>query len=197
MPGSKARVPKKGAHRGVPPDVERLIELIVSEVQSPADMQNLLEQMPPTINCSEEAMQFLKAKDRAQRREAFIKNEALWYNKYGWFMARIVGLFGLLVIALTILTRGAGVDFIIFAIMGAAGYYMLVVTLSNLRYRNKNKKRLRQLEQESHRYQRDIVPIASRLLKRYEIDPRRYPVAKPRSRAGLEENENGIFIPVD
>jgi hypothetical protein len=195
MPGSKPRVTKKGAPRNTPQDVERLIGLIISEVQSPIDMQKLLAQMPPTTNCAEEANQFLQAKDRAQRRESFIKNEALWYSKYGWYMARIVGLFGLIVIILTLITRGAGVDFIIFAIMGAAGYYMLLVTLSNLRYRDKNKKRLRLLEIESNRYQREIVPIATKLLKRFEIDPRRYPVANPRSRAGLEENEDGIFIP--
>ncbi|HET9531012.1 MAG TPA: hypothetical protein VFQ92_11715 [Blastocatellia bacterium] len=197
MPSSKPRVTKRGQPRGLPQDVERLIELIISEVQSPVDMQRLLERMPATTNCSDEATEFLKAKDRFQRREAFIKNEALWYNKYGWFMARIVGLFGLMVIVLALLTRGAGADFIIFAIMGAGGYYLLVVTLSNFRYRDKNRKRMKLLERESDRYQREIVPIASKLLKRFDIDPRRYPVASPRSRAGLEENQHGIFIPVD
>jgi hypothetical protein len=195
MPGSKPRGTKKGATRTIPQDVETLIELIISEVQSPIDMQKLLAQMPPTTNCAQEATQFLQAKDRAQRREAFIKNEALWYNKYGWYMARIVGLFGLIVIVLAIISRGAGVDFITFAVMGAAGYYLLVVTLSNFRYRDKNRKRQRLLEQESNRYQREIVPIAAKLLKRFDIDPRRYPVTNPRSRAGLEENEEGVFIP--
>ncbi|HWP43216.1 MAG TPA: hypothetical protein VNO14_08285 [Blastocatellia bacterium] len=197
MAGSKARGTKKGAPRSAPQDVEKLIELIISEIQSPVDAQKLIEQIPVTINCAEEARLLLQAKDRAQRRQSFIKNEALWYNKYGWYMARIVGLFGLLVIALALLSRGTGVDFIIFAIMGAAGYYLLLVTLSNFRYRDNNRKRQRLLKTESDRYQREIVPIASRLLKRFDIDQRRFPIVNPPSRAGLEENEHGIFIPVD
>jgi hypothetical protein len=190
-------VAKKTAPRTLPDDVSKLIELIISEMKSPVDLQNLLEQLPPTTNCSKEANEFLKAKDRAQRREAFIKTEALWFNKYGWFMARVVTLFGLLVIVFAIASRGAGVDFITFAIMGAAGYYALLVTLSNWRYRDKNKKRMKLLDRERQRYQREIVPIASSLFKRFKIDPQRYPVTDPLIAAGLEQREDGYYIPVD
>jgi hypothetical protein len=198
MAGAKTKEGKgRAARSAVPDDVAGLIALIIGEAQSPLDLQQLLDRMPPTVNCSKEASEFLKAKDRAQRREAFIKTEPLWFNKYGWFMARIVGLFGIIVFALALFTRGAGADFIITAVVGAGVYYLLLVTLSNIRYRENNKKRLRLLEQESQKYQREIIPIASSLMKRFRIDPRLYPVTNPRSKAGLEGREDGFYIPVE
>ncbi|HXG65823.1 MAG TPA: hypothetical protein VNO70_12015, partial [Blastocatellia bacterium] len=181
----------------VPEDVTSLIQLIISEVQSPADMQQVLDRMPAVTNCAAEAMQFLKAKDRAQRREAYIKTEPRWYGKYGWFMARIVILFGGLVLIFSLLSRGAGVDFVTALILGAAGYYLLLVTLSNIRYRDKNRKRLRLLQREAENYQREIVAIASALLKRYRIDPGRFPIANPKIKAGLDELETGFYFPAE
>lgn len=187
----------KTAQRQVPEDVHKWIELIISEIQSPADFQSLIERLPATTNCQKEASQFLKAKDRAGRRLGFIKNEETWFRKYGWFMARVVILFGIISAVLALITRGAGVDFITALIMGAAGYYLLLFTLSNVRYREGNRKRAKLVDQEQQRYQREIVPLATSLIKRFSIDPSRYPVTNPRSRAGLEEREDGFFIPVD
>jgi hypothetical protein len=197
MLSAKAKVSKKGERRSIPEDVTRLIEVIIGEIESPVDPQHLFDKFPPTTNCSKEANEFLKAKDRAQRREAFIKTEPRWFRKYGWFMARVVTVFGLLVIVFAFIAGRGGVDFITSMILGAASYYLLLVSLSNLRYRDKNKKRLRLLEREADQYQRNIVLIVASLMKRFQIDPARYPVANPRSAAGLERREDGYFIPVD
>lgn len=197
MPQTKIKAGKTVERRNTPEDVHRLLELIISEIQSPADSQSLLDCLPATANCSEEASQFLKAKDRAQRRLGFIKNEEIWFKKYGWFMARVVILFGIISAVLALITRSAGVDFITALILGAAGYYLLLYTLSNIRYREGGRKRVKLIEQEEQRYQREIIPVASSLMKRFHIDSARYPVAKPKSRAGLEEREDGFFIPVD
>jgi hypothetical protein len=185
---------KKDGTHDAPEDARKLIELIISEIQSPVDMQDLLERLPPTTNCGKELSQFLKAKDRAQRREGFIKNEPLWHRKYGWFMARIVMLFGLIVIAIAIAAGRGGADFIIAAVMGAAGYYALLTTLSGIRYRDKNRKRARLLDQEALAYQRQIASVAASLMKRFRIDPRNYPVSSPRGKSGLQETEEGCFI---
>lgn len=185
---------KKDGTHDVPADVRKLIEIIISEVQSPVDMQDLIERLPATVNCVKEAGDFLKAKDRAQRREGFIKNESLWHRKYGWFMARVVMLFGILTIIIAVMAGRGGADFIIAVILGAAGYYALLTTLSGIRYRDNNRKRLHLLDQEATRYQRQIAPIAASLMKRFKIDPRSYPVSTTRSKAGLEETEEGCFI---
>jgi hypothetical protein len=188
---------KSSKHDKPPDDVDKLIGLIIGEVQSPIDMQKLVDEMPRVVNCSAEAMQLVKAKDRAQRREAFIRNEAIWYRKYGWFMARIVILFGLLVAIAAFFLRGAGIEFVISMITGAAGYYLLLTTASNIRYRDKNRKRRMLIEEERQKYQREVTQIAASLMKRFNVDPTRYPVSNPSSGAGLEHREGGFFIPVD
>jgi len=198
MPSAKTKTARQTAPGALPADASRLLELIIGEIESPTDTQKLIDQIPPTDDCHEETLRFLKAKDRTQRRADFVKNEALWWRKYGWFMARIVGLFGLLVFAFAMSVRGAGVDFITFALLGAAGYYLLLMTLSNIRYREKNKKRRKLLAGEAHNYQRAIVAIAASILKRFQVDPAHYPIAKPRSGAGLVQREDGsYYIPVD
>jgi hypothetical protein len=78
--------------------------------------------------------------------------------------------------------------------MGAAGYYAMLTTLSGIRYRDNNRKRARLLDQEAARYQRQITPIAASLMKRFRLDARSYPVKNPRSKAGLQETEEGCFI---
>jgi hypothetical protein len=199
MPSAKSKTGRQPAPPGpLPEDARRLLELIISEIESPADTQKLLERLPPTGDCAVEAARFLKAKDRAQRRADFIQNEALWWRKYGWFMARIVGLFGLLVFVFAMFVRGAGVDFITFALLGAAGYYLLLMTLSNVRYREGNKKRRKLIEREQQQYQRAILAVAASLLKKFHIDPALYPIAKPKSGAGLVQREDGAYyIPVE
>jgi hypothetical protein len=197
MSRSRIRAGKKPESRELPEDVRQLIDLLLGEIRSPSDMQKLLDDLPPATNCLDEAIRLLKAKDRAGRREAFIKTEPRWFRKYGWFMARVVILFGLLVLIFAILARGMGVDFFTALILGAAVYYALLVTLSNLRYRDKNRKRLKLLEQEAQRYQREVVSITSSLFKRFHIDPSLYPIANPRSAAGLEAREDGYYIPPD
>lgn len=197
MPSAKTKTAGRTASGRLPADALRLLELIISEVESPTDTQKLLDRFPQTDDCREESLRFLKAKDRAQRRADFIANEALWWRKYGWFMARIVGLFGLLVFVFAMSVRGAGVDFITFALLGAAGYYLLLMTLSNIRYREKNKKRRKLIEHEQQQYQRAILSVAASLLKKFQADPALYPIAKPRIRAGLIEREDGYFIPVE
>lgn len=194
---SNAGKRERGERRNLPDDAGRLIDLIISEIKSPADMQSLLDNFPATTNCAKEAHEFLKAKDRAQRRLAFIKSEPVWYKKYGWFMARIVGLFGVLVFVSSFFMRGAGTDFIISMILGAACYYMLLVTLSNVRFRDGNKKRLKLVEREEQRYQKQIALVAASLFKRFNVDPARYPISGPKSLAGLERREEGCFIAVD
>jgi hypothetical protein len=190
-------VGKKSERRSLPEDAAALIDLIISEIQNPSDMQKLLDNLPVVTTCPREISEFLKAKDRAQRRMAFINTEAIWFRKYGWFMARIVILFGLIIIVFAIATRGGAVDFITSTILGAASYYLLLVTLSNIRYRDKNRKRLKLVKSELDKYQREIIPIAGSLLKRFEVDSSRYPVSEPKNPAGLERREGGYFIPVD
>jgi hypothetical protein len=197
MPSARTKSGRQPTPGALPEDASRLLKLIISEIESPADTQKLLERFPPTDNCHEESLRFLKAKDRAQRRADFVTNEALWWRKYGWFMARIVGLFGLLVFVFAMSVRGAGVDFITFALLGAAGYYLLLMTLSNIRYREKNKKRRKLLERERQQYQRALVAVAALLLKKFQADPSLYPIAKPSSGAGLVEREDGYYIPVE
>ena len=198
MPSAKTKTGRQTAPGELPPDASRLLELIIGEIESPIDTQKLIDKFPPIDSCPEESLRFLKAKDRAQRRADFIANEALWWRKYGWFMARIVGLFGLLVFAFAMSVRGAGVDFITFALLGAAGYYLLLMTLSNIRYREKNKKRRKLLERERQQYQRAILAVAAALLKKFQADPSHYPIAKPGSGAGLVQREDGsYYIPVE
>jgi hypothetical protein len=122
MASVKSNAGKKGERRNLPDDVSRLIEVIRGEIKSPADMQSLLDNLPAMTTCAKEAAELLKAKDRAQRRQAFIKSEPMWYKKYGWFMARIVGLFGILIFAFSFFMQGTGTDFVISMILGAACY---------------------------------------------------------------------------
>lgn len=197
MAGAKARAGRgaEAAARRLPPDAEQLLELILSEVRAPRDAQRLLVEWPAVETCLEEARRFLKAKDRAQRRADYITNERLWFRKYGWLMARVATYFGILSFVGFLASGGVGVDFMTALILGAAGYYLLVVTFSNLRYRDGNKKRRKLLEAEAARYQREIVGVAAALLRRFGVAPERYPVAEPRSPAGLEQREDGYFIP--
>lgn len=198
MPSAKTKTTRQTGSGRLPADASRLLKLIISEIESPTDTQKLLDQVPETNDCHEESLRFLKAKDRAQRRADFIANEALWWRKYGWFMARIVGLFGLLVFVFAMFVHGAGVDFITFALLGAAGYYLLLMTLSNIRYREKNKKRRKLIEREQQQYQRAILAVAASLLKKFQADPSLYPIAKPKSGAGLVQREDGsYYIPVE
>lgn len=197
MPTAKTRNNRQPAAGQLPADARRLLNLIISEIESPTDTQKLLDKIPQTDDCHEESLRFLKAKDRAQRRADFVANEALWWRKYGWFMARIVGLFGLLVFVFAMFVHGAGVDFITFALLGAAGYYLLLMTLSNIRYREKNKKRRKLIEREQQQYQRAIIAVAASLLKKFQVDPALYPIAKPKSGAGLVEREDGYYIPFE
>lgn len=174
-------------------DAQQLLALLVSEISKPADPQKLFGQLPFGSSCAEEVERFLKAKDRAHRRSAFIQSEVMWFRKYGWFMARIVGLFGLLVFALALLTSGFGVDFSTFALIGAAGYYLLLMTLSNLKYRDGNKKRLKLLAKEARSYQKDVTSIAADLMRKWNISAEKYPIEKPASRVGLEKREDGYY----
>ena len=193
-----AKTGKQREARGeLPADAERLLELILAEIRAPRDMQKLLDDLPAAGTCVEEARAFLKAKDRAGRREAFIHNERIWYNKFGWLMARAATVFGLLAFVFFLTARGAGVDFLTALLLGAAGYYLVLVTLSNLRYRDKNRKRARLLDSEARAYQREVVRVAASLLRRFGVGPERYPVSDPRTPAGLEAREGGYFIPLD
>lgn len=193
----KGRGSKGAPARSLPPDAARLLELILAEVRAPRDSQKLLAEWPAVETCAEEAGRFLRAKDRAQRRADFIANERLWFNKYGWFMARAATYFGLLAFLFFLASRGVGVDFLTALILGAAGYYLLLVTMSNLRYRERNKRRRRLLRAEAERYQREIVRVAAALLKRFGVATERYPVGEPHTPAGLEQRADGYFIPVD
>jgi hypothetical protein len=193
---AKTKASKRSEPHVYPDDVKRLIELIINEIQSPIDMQKLLIQLPSTTNCTSELSDFLKAKDRAQRREAYIKTEPLWFRKYGWFMARVVMIYGVLVIIYSFLTRNANVNFVTAALLGAAFYYALLVTLSNWRYRDKSKKRQALVAYEGRKYQREIINIAASLMKQFKIDATGFPISQPKSDAGLEDREGKYFIPL-
>lgn len=197
LAGAKAKQNRHRAAGALPADAARLLEIIFDEIRAPEDTQKLLERWPAVVSCEEEARAFLKAKDRYARREAFIQSERLWFNKYGWFMARVATYFGLLCFLFFFAARGVGVDFLTALILGAAGYYLLLVTLSNLRYRDKNRKRRKLVDAEARRYQRDIVRVASALMKRHGVATERHPVSDPRTPAGLEQREGGYYIPID
>jgi len=186
----------RGDEARLPAEAERLLELLLAEIREPADPQKLFEEFPPVQDCIEEARRFLKAKDRAVRREGFVKNERLWFNKYGWFMARVLTLFGLISFAFYFASRGAAVDFLTAFLLGAGGYYVLLSTLSNLRYRDGSRKRRRLLEAEAGKYQRQIAQVGSDLLKRYGVSPDLYPIKEPRLPAGLEQREEGYYLVV-
>jgi hypothetical protein len=177
----------------IPRDASQLLQVLLSEITSPADPQKLFNQLQFGPDSATELTRFLKAKDRAHRRNAFIQGEVMWFRKYGWFMGRIVGLFGLLVFAVALITRGIGVDFITFAIIGAAGYYVLLMTFSNLRYRDGNKKRKKLLAREADTYQKVVTSIAADLMRKWNISPDQHPIENPRSRAGLEQREDGQY----
>ena len=188
---SKSRKVERSTN--IPEDAQQLLQILLSEINKPTDPQKLFEQLPFGPNCPEEVARFLKAKDRAHRRNAFIQGEVMWFRKYGWFMARIVGLFGLLVFALAMLTRGFGVDFITFALIGAAGYYLLLMTLSNVKYRDGNKKRLKLLAKEARNYQKEVTSIAAELMRKWNVSAEQYPIENPASRVGLEKREDGYY----
>lgn len=195
--GAKTRQGKNREADGLPADAARLLEIILEEIRAPADTQKLLDRWPAIESCEEEARAFLKAKDRYGRREAFIQSERLWFNKYGWFMARVATYFGILCFVFFFAARGVGVDFLTALLLGAAGYYLLLVLFSNFRYREKNRKRLKLVDAEARRYQRDIVKIAAALMRRHGLPAESRPVRDPRTPAGLEQREDGYYIPVD
>ncbi|HLL77178.1 MAG TPA: hypothetical protein VK421_18135 [Pyrinomonadaceae bacterium] len=197
MASTKARQNRNREAGALPADAARLLEIILEEIRAPADTQKVLDRWPAIETCEEEARAFLKAKDRYGRREAYITSERLWFNKYGWFMARVATYFGLLCFVFFFAVRGVGVDFLTALILGAAGYYLLLVTLSNLRYRDKNRRRRKLVDAEARRYQRDIVKVASALMKRFGVATERHPIGDPRTPAGLEQREDGYYIPVD
>lgn len=188
---SKSRKVERSTN--IPQDAQQLLQVLLNEISKPADPQKLFDQLQFGPNCAEELGRFLKAKDRAHRRSAFIQGEVMWFRKYGWFMARIVGLFGLLVFALTLLTRGFGVDLSTFALIGAAGYYVLLMTLSNLKYRDGNRKRLKLLGKEARSYQKDVTSIAADLMRKWNVSAEKYPIENPASRVGLEKREDGYY----
>lgn len=191
MATSKSRKVERSTD--IPQDAQQLLQILLSEISKPADPQKLFAQLPFGPNCSEEVARFLKAKDRAHRRSAFIQSEVMWFRKYGWFMARIVGLFGLLVFALALLTRGVGADFSTFALIGAAGYYLLLMTLSNLKYRDGNKKRLKLLAKEARAYQKELTSITADLMRKWNMSAETYPIENPASRVGVEKREDGYY----
>lgn len=195
MAGAKAKAGRGRASGQLPADAASLLELIIEEIRAPADTQKILDRLPAIETCVEEARRFLKAKDRTVRREGYIKNERLWFNKYGWFMARIVILFGLLSLVLYTQIREAGIDFLSALILGAAGYYILLFTFSNYRFSERNRKRRKMLVAESHQYQRVIVSVAASLLERHGAATEKFPIADPHTPAGLEQREEGYFIP--
>lgn len=197
MAGAKTKTSKSRESGAPPADAARLLEIILDEIRAPADMQKLLDRWPAIESCEEEARAFLKAKDRYGRREAFIQSERLWFNKYGWFMARVATYFGILCFVFFFAARGVGVDFLTALLLGAAGYYLLLVLFSNFRYRDKNRKRMKLVDAEARRYQRDIVKIAAALMKRYGLAAESRPVRDPRTPAGLAQREDGYYIPVD
>lgn len=197
MASAKTKQNRSREAGALPPDAARLLDIILDEIRAPADTQKLLDRWPAVVSCEEEARAFLKAKDRYGRREAFIQSERLWFNKYGWFMARVATYFGILCFVFFFAARGVGVDFLTALILGAAGYYLLLVLFSNFRYRDKNRKRMRLVDAEARRYQRDIVRIAAALMKRYGLPAESRPVRDPRTPAGLEQREDGYYIPVD
>ena len=197
MASAKTKQNKSREAGGLPADAARLLEIILEEIRAPADTQKVLDRWPAIETCEEEARAFLKAKDRYGRREAFIQSERLWFNKYGWFMARVATYFGILCFAFFFAARGVGVDFLTALLLGAAGYYLLLVLFSNFRYRDKNRKRMKLVDAEARRYQRDIVKIAAALMKRHGIATEQYPVRDPRTPAGLEQREDGYSVPVD
>lgn len=188
---SKSRKVERSTN--IPQDAQQLLQVLLNEISKPADPQKLFDQLQFGPNCAAELGRFLKAKDRAHRRNAFIQGEVLWFRKYGWFMARIVGLFGLLVFALALLSRGFGVDLSTFALIGAAGYYVLLMTLSNLKYRDGNKKRLKLLAKEARSYQKDVTSIAADLMRKWNVSAEKYPIENPASRVGLEKREDGYY----
>ncbi|HEY9283045.1 MAG TPA: hypothetical protein VIP46_06290 [Pyrinomonadaceae bacterium] len=193
----KTKQSKNREAEKLPADAARLLEIILDEIREPADTQKLLDRWPAVASCEGEARAFLKAKDRYGRREAFITSERLWFNKYGWFMARVATYFGVLCFIFFFAARGVSVDFLTALILGGAGYYLLLVLFSNFRYRDKNRKRLKLVDAEARRYQRDIVKIAAALMRRYGLPAESRPVLSPRTPAGLEQREDGYYIPVD
>lgn len=193
---AKSKAGKKSEPSIIANDVKQLLELIIGEIQSPVDAQKLYAQIPSTSNCTAALREFLQAKDRAQRREAYIKTEPRWFRKYGWFMARAVMVYGVLAIIYSLLTRNASVNAVTTALFGAAFYYALLVTMSNWRYRDNNKKRQALIDYEGRKYQREIIGIARSLMTEHKIDAARYPISKPKSDAGLEEREDLFVIPL-
>jgi hypothetical protein len=193
---AKPRASKKSENPLIADDVKQLLELLIGEIHSPVDAQKLYSQIPSTGSCTAALREFLQAKDRAQRREAYIKTEPRWFRKYGWFMARAVMVYGVLAILYSLLTRNATVNAVTTALLGAAGYYALLFTMSNWRYRDHNKKRQALLDFEGRKYQREIVGIATSLMTEHKIDAAAYPIAKPKSDAGLEERGDRYFIPL-
>lgn len=197
MANAKSRVSRKSEPPNAASDeVTQFLNLLIGEIEAPVDMQKLLDKLPSTMTSTAALGDFLKAKDRAQRRAAFIQTELIWFRKYGWFMARIVMLFAILVIIYSVISRNANANFITSVVLGAAFYYALLVTLSNWRYREKSKKRQAHLAWEARKYQREVVEIAATLMKQHRLDPAQYPIAKPQSAAGLEERDDRYFIPL-
>jgi hypothetical protein len=193
---AKSKASKKSETHIIPDDVKRLLELIISEIHSPVDTQILYSQIPSTTDCTSALSEFLLAKDRAQRREAYIQTEPRWFRKYGWFMARVVMIYGILAIIFSLLTRNARVDAVTAVLLGAAFYYALLVTLSNWRYRDKSKKRQALIDFEGRKYQKEIINIATSLMSQYKIDAIHYPISQPKSEAGLEYREDKYYIPL-
>lgn len=176
---------------------EALLEVIIKELREPASLSARFEEVPFDDSCADETRRFLQAKFKLEKRMTFIKSEPLWFRKYGWFMVRVVVGFGFISLLIAALTGRVGAGFVTIMILGAAAYYLLLVTASNIRYRESNKQRRAQVEREYCNYHNEIALIASDIIKRYRLDPSRFEVKDPMNAQNLVQRDGRFFFKID
>ncbi len=113
---------------------KRLVELARAELPEPGDPRRLMDLLDEQGLAGPEALQVLSRTTLAWIQLRDMRLERIWQSGYGWFLARNLILFGLLMLVYALLARP---DFavIVVGMAGAALYYLIVCALGPLRVR--------------------------------------------------------------
>jgi hypothetical protein len=152
-------------------EAQVLAEILSKELEKPSDPQTLYHELSSDLAEQGPLFEFLSCKDRHHRQSFYLLAEKRWFQLYGWTMAKVLMLFGLLALVLFLLIQPGpeAVQYFIYFVFGASAYYFLLYIFSLNRY-SKNKKRLEQMQET---YRQEIQAILGELVEKNEL-PRRF-----------------------
>ena len=153
-------------------EAEKLAQIILKEIESPADIQKVYDHTEKEFSDHSSLIEFLSTKDRQHRKVFYLRSEEIWFRLYGWTMAKVLMLLGLLAGALFYLGRdrvdlGVALPFFIF---GASAYYTLLYVFSINRY-GKNRAKVNNIVVN---YKSELKALLEELVKLYKLDGEKY-----------------------